>query len=470
MEKTKNSGFTIIVGKLHRRLKVFFLFNLLLLTAPIFAQEQEVLEQTRETFVDEGRPVLLETINIRVEGLSNKRILSNRLGVKAGQEFINLTKLRAILDDGFNKLKSTGYFKKDSISYCLVRINNTNIKVFEHIHLEAKFKDAWTIYPIAYPNYSTAKGYGIKGRLKWDNFLGLLGDITLRLDVLEGGPDIHSGFDISTINITPDFGIRGAFDLDRNVDDDGANWKMGFGMGATWNIKALQAKNVINMSYSASTKFGGTFGYTGEMTTHPYFFTSFSHGLNLDKTKTSWGGVLRDGYTLSLGNSYSFDSDPGNLDDSRAFALEDIKLDFTMILSRSYFDMLNFKGRAGLGGALDFKNGKYNKQGTNYDVASYNRGKRDNALEGNVIAFLNMDMAILVFSDQLLGDLLLEPFLDVSWAWGKDSNDFRLENAALGSGFELIWIFHSLKFRFSFGFDLANPELYTIGITTGFYF
>ena len=38
----------------------------------------------------------------------------------------------------------------------------------------------------------------------------------------------------------------------------------------------------------------------------------------------------------------------------------------------------------------------------------------------------------------------------------------------MGSGFELIWIFNSLQFRFTYGIDLQAPQLFNLAITTGF--
>ncbi|MEM9423593.1 MAG: hypothetical protein AAF975_02240 [Spirochaetota bacterium] len=443
----------------------FYLLLIWLSAAPLFAE----LEQTRQTLLDNGKPVLLQAIDIQVKGLSNKNILRNRLGIREGDKFQNLTELRTILNNSFDGLKGTGYFTKGGITYRLIREDDDSL---QSIRLEAEFQDAWTIYPIVYPYYSTSSGYGLRGRLRWDNFLGLLGKVTFAVNAYEvrGGKyglDWDGGLSIGTIKLSPNLGLNGSFTVKHDARTDGANGYMGLGLGASLSLNRWRSAG-IRMGYSFSNSSGGTFGYTGKISKRPYFATGFSHSFSLSNTRTTWGGVLIDGYSMSLANHYSFDSDVGNLSSPQALALEDIQFNFTMKLSRSYFHFINFKGRAGMGKSFDFANGKYNSGGYNYNISSYNRGKRSGAVKGNFVIFLNMDMALLVFRDSLLGDLLLEPFLDVTWM--HNASGFRLETASLGSGFELIWVFHSLKFRFTFGFDLHQPKLYTIGITTGFYF
>ncbi|WGK69659.1 hypothetical protein P0082_02005 [Candidatus Haliotispira prima] len=434
-------------------------------------KDQDETEGTEETLEDDGKAVLIQAIDIRVKGLSSKSILRNRIGVQIGDEFRNLTELQKTLDIGFNDLKRTGYFKKDNgIQYRLVEEGQSEDRRL--LRLEAEFRDAWTIYPLPYPYYSTADGYGVKGRLKWDNFLGLLGNVTLYADFIEVrngnyGWNVSGGLSISTIKITPNFGINGSIGLKRDARIDGANWVINTGIGASFSILWLRFVG-IGMGYSVSNSYNGVFGYTGNVTTHPHLSSGLSHSISLGKTHYSSGGVMRDGYDMSLSNSYSFDSDPGNLYSSRAFALEDIRFDYSLKLSRSYFGALNFKGRVGLGKIFDFANGVYNEKGYNYDVHSYNRGKRSGAVKGDFIVYLNMEMAVLVFSDSFLGDVLLDTFLDVAWV--HNASGFKLENTSLGSGFELIWAFNSLQFRFTYGFDLDNPELYTIAIATGFFF
>ena len=429
------------------------------------------LEETRNSHKDDGRRVLVHSVNIEVKGLSNKKILRNRIGVQPGDEFNNLSELRKVLDTGFNGLYGTGYFKRDGgIRYRLV--DEGAAGKLRQFRLEAEFEDAWTIYPLAYPYYSTAVGFGIRGRLKWDNFLGLLGGVTLRADVTqvrdgEYGPDVSGGFGVSTIKLAPNFGINGGLKLTRDARVDGANWVLGINLGAGFTIDTLKAAG-IGMGYNFDVGSSVTFGYTGKQTTQPSFSGGFSHSIGLSKERYSSGGVMSDGYSMSLSNSYSIDTDPGSMTGPRNLALEDIGFGYSLKLSRSYADIINFKGRVGIGKSFDFANGIYNANGYNLDASSYNRGKRSGAAKGNFIAYLNMDMAISVFRDTALGDVLLSPFLDMSWLNNEDG--FQLENTVLGSGFELIWVFNSLKFRFSYGIDLHQPELYTIAITTGFFF
>ena len=54
--------------------------------------------------------------------------------------------------------------------------------------------------------------------------------------------------------------------------------------------------------------------------------------------------------------------------------------------------------------------GKHNPNGYNFDVSSFNRGKRAGTVTGDFIVYLSMDLGILVFSASTLGDVLLEPF------------------------------------------------------------
>ena len=443
------------------------------------------LEETRASLQDDGRTILIQTLDISVKGLSNKKILSHRIGVRAGDRYGSLSELRQVLDIGFNDLLRSGYFEKEGgITYRLIEearegAEDGTAKEIDGratglrpLRLEAEFRDAWTIYPIPYPYYSTGTGYGVKGRLKWDNFLGLLGDVTFYTDVIEVqdgnyGWDFSGGVKSSTIKLSPIFGISGSLGVKRDARVDGANWEVNAGLGGSFGIRALEAFG-IGMAYSISDSSSFTLGYSGNVTTHPYFSTNLRHSLSLNKERASSGESMRDGYSMSVGNSYSLDSDPEDLYRSRAFALEDIQLDFNLRLSRSYFDAINFKGRAGAGVSFDFTNGVFNDEGYNFDVSDYNRGKREDAVKGNFIAYLNMDLAILVFSDSLLGDILLELFFDLSWV--NNASGFNLEDTSLGSGFELIWVFHSLKFRFGYGIDLHNPATYTIVIKTGFFF
>ncbi len=474
---------TPLVGKRGRRMKIFraFLLGLTLASIcfafPLAAQgtDESIAEQSPDNakeIQEDDKPVLLRKIEIRVKGWSNKSVLRNRIGVKEGDTFHSLRELQNILDIGFNDLRGTGYFKKDDgIPYHLIPEEGGGDTV-QWVRLEADFQDEWTIYPVPYPYYSTNSGFGIRGRLKWDNFLGLLGNVTFRVDVTEVrngryGADFLGGISISTIKITPNFGINGSFHVQRDARVDGANWLLGAGVGAILNIGLLRSAG-IGMSYSIRNNSNIAFGYTGNVTTHPHFSTGFSHNIGLEKMRYSSGSVFRDGYSMSLSNSYSMDSNPGNLNDSRAFALEDIQFNYSLRLARSYFDILNFKGRLGVGKSFDFANGVYKKDGYNYDVGNYNRGQRNRITKGNFIAYLNMELGVLVFSDKLLGDVMFQTFLDVAWV--NNDKGFALENTSLGSGFELIWIFRSLNMRFSFGFDLEKPEMYNITITTGFYF
>lgn len=448
-----------------RKTLLLLLISGFILTAELSA----LLEETRESLADDGRPVVVAGIDIEVEGTSNRRILANRIGIEVGDEFDSLGELRGVLDIGFNGLLGTGYFKRDGgILYRLIETGSTQGR--REIVLQAEFKDAWTIYPIPYPYYSTAAGYGIRGRLKWDNFLGLLGNVTFRGDVTQVrggafGPDVGVGFGVSPIRLVPNLSISGSLMVNRDARVDGANWKIDAGAGLHLNLNLLQRYG-IGMGYSISNGSGAAFGFAGRQPTLPYFNTTFAHSIGFSKQRYSPGGVMRDGYSVSFGNSFAFDTNPGGLKGPRNLALEDIRLNFNLHLSRSYFDALNFKGRMGVGQSFDFVNGEHNPEGYNYDVSSFNRGKRAGAVKGNFIVYLNMDLGILVFSDSQLGDVLLEPFLDITWV--NNAAGFSLENASTGSGFELIWIFNSLKFRFTYGVDLQAPGLFTLAITTGF--
>lgn len=433
------------------------------------AELSALLEKTRESLPDNGKPIVITGIDIEVKGISNRKILTNRIGIQTGDEFANLTELRGVLDIEFNSLQGTGYFKReDGIRYRLIETGSTDGR--RQIVLKAEFKNAWTIYPIPYPYYSTELGYGVRGRLKLDNFLGLLANVTLGVDVTEVrggkfGPDVGGGFWVSPIKLLPNLSISGSLMVNHDARVDGANWKINAGAGLHLNLKFLQFAG-ITMSYNVSNSSGGAFGFTGRQTTHPYFNTTFKHSIGLSRERHSSGGVLRDGYSMTLGNSFIFDSKPENMNSPRDFVLKDIRLDYSLKLSRSYFNMINFKGRIGVGKSFDFVNGQYNPEGYNYDVSTWNRGKRAKAVKGDFIVYLNMDLGILVFSDSKLGDVLLEPFLDITWV--NNAAGFSLENASTGSGFELIWIFNSLKFRFTYGVDLQNPGLFTLAITTGF--
>ena len=331
----------------------------LILAFILSAELSALLEETRESLLDNGKPVVIAGIDIDVEGMSNRKILANRIGIQAGDEFANLTELRGVLDIGFNGLQGTGYFKReDGIRYRLIETGSADGR--RQIILQAEFKDAWTIYPIPYPYYSTAQGYGIRGRLKWDNFLGLLGNVTFRADVTQVrggnfGPDVGGGFGVSPIKLRPNLSTSGSLMVNRDARVDGANWKIDVSAGLHFNINLLQFAG-IGMGYNVSNSSGAAFGFTGRQTTLPYFNTTFAHSIGLSKVRYSPGGVLRDGYSMSFGNSFAFDSSPGGLKGPRNLALEDIQLHYSLFLSRSYLDALNFKGRMGIGKSFDFVN------------------------------------------------------------------------------------------------------------------
>lgn len=429
------------------------------------------LESTRESLsLASSITVKVGKVDIQVKGITNRHTISRLLHIEEGKEYANLEALRRYLDRKFDSLRATGYFKKQGgVVYDLeLAEQNSSIAL---INITGHFDTAWTIYPLVFPAYSTASGYGANFRLKWDNFLGQLTNVTFSLDLNQdrSSPyklDVNARVSTSTFKLTPWFGINASLFHNIESNTTSQNWNTGFSVGTSFDLPIL--RDYVSTSYSASTGLNVRYLYRGSPTTHSHFGTYFSHSFGLSNTQSTSGGVFTSGYSLSLSNSFNFDNDPGSLSGSQAFAFEGLNIGFSMKAAKHYFDFINFKGRFGVAFAADWSNGVYNPNGYNIGASSYNRGIRSGKASGNFAAYLNMNIALLVFSDRYVGDIVLEPFFDVVWLNGPSG--FSLEAGELGTGFDLTYIFHSLKIRFTYGIDLKQPNVYTIGISTGYYF
>lgn len=450
-----------------------------------------VFEIARNDLKDNGKQVFVEKVTVVQEGMGivNELFLQRKINVKANQQFGSLGDLRVVLDNGFNQLLKTGYFvSENGLSYQLIVLAEEEES--RKLELRISCVTRWTVYLIPWLRYTSADGLSVGGRLRWDNFLGTLNNISLGLNVRQNKEnkrkeryfDGYGSINLAPIHITPNFSIGGSLSqsFDYNADEDESFWQTGLGVYSPVQIPIPipVSKTILNLSYSPSASITLNYLGQGKNRTNNYVQASFSHSFSINQIKSSSNGVFIEGYSAHVTNNFVFDSNPSDEIRSHYFAIEAIQFGFSLKLARNLFDFLNTKGRFGLGYTLEFADGYHTPSDhTAFDAADYSRGIRPDKAEGSFVFYLNMDFPFWVFDDKYIGDVLLSPFIDFVWLNGKSG--FSFENPEISTGLELIYMFSSLRIRFGVGLDLNHilndvdlkgQSRYMISIQTDFYY
>lgn len=189
------------------------------------------------------------------------------------------------------------------------------------------------------------------------------------------------------------------------------------------------------------------------LTDEAFFGTSFTHGLYYDHVR--WNGNMREGYFLSLWNTYEIPLERN---------VPQIDLDLE---SGAYVHLGDFIG-AGAGISTFYViNGERNNAGGKL------RGVEDHLVYGKGGVFLNTAIdSRSIYIDPVV-EIHLQPFVDAAYVVSQGENFVEEDNYFLTGGISLIIFplpFKSLQVSVILGYDLLTPGPYELSVKTGLFF
>jgi hypothetical protein len=493
----------------------------------VFSQEKNIEEEKEEEIVldeklqsnvyTEQSIFIINSFNYNVKGRTLPFALNTKTELKKGEIIIGKTNFAKFLKDKRQLLVNERVLKDD------VRIEYTIGELTQDgkypVDLEIYVEDTFNIIALPYPKYDSNSGLSVTIKARDYNFLGSMepfrvdlgykrdeeGRTSFSLMLDSGMPfqafglnwfvDFDNDFDYRPALEKP-FYFKNRTALSVDIPIKRTTLNLSFGESFIWNEEnsdsdkpafgevqeGLYMQSKPSISWRIPT--GLEIGDYGELTYNPSVSAAFNHeispwelssnrigpilnfGHSLYFGRINWIGNFRQGISVSVDNSYSYNIyykkknwDPWEYSYSvtakgHFIFVEDLFGISTRLIHRHWIKSYSESAGDKL------------------------RGIKDNDITAEYMVSLNLDLDVRAlrikpyewFSNtklmRILGfDVHFNPIFDIAWykhPGKKASSDY--ENFLFGGGFEMIIYphrFRSMFFRISAGWDITNTERVT---------
>ncbi|WP_027727458.1 hypothetical protein [Treponema sp. C6A8] len=426
-------------------------------------------------------------------------------------------------DDYIQRLKNTRLFSKIEVDYAYDEEDENGIR---KVHLSVHTVDSIHILAFPYPKYDSNKGFTMKIKGKDNNFLGSMNEMAGELNFSIKDSSSEDSKNKIGLGFSYDHPFKAGpfnatwindYSFSYNFDESSPEWDAKSGLKLSlpfprhsfvWEFDQSFIKNLDYSKYDDDLYFKEYFNFSvpikvaiiddwGNVTYTPSTSVTYnwdfdgiqelntdlsspvlSIGHTLATSRINWADNLRNGLSISLGNSYSYNT-------QRYTFTPKVETELQAFKSFYFDDMDDVFARMGL--AADFyafydiqdPHGKYIMvNGSN--IGSRLRGIRDDLKYDdtdykmcNVISafVLNLDMPIHFFTstfetkvlNKLNVDVQISPFVDIALTHNKITDRwFDPRDGFYCGGLEVL--IYPLKwsgfvFRISAGIDMARTVL-----------
>lgn len=436
----------------------------------------------------------IKTVTYDIDGITQQFAIENALpSMQVGAQFHTQLELDNFIQEQNRILSNLRQLESAIITY-VTHTEDTSIAV----DLLVTVVDSGNFIVLPVPKYNSTDGWELGVRIKHYNFFGTLETFSLGADLLLTNDNsnkikinpsiflpfraldttwyIRSKLDVSfslTSVQDTDFVFNNTVGVDLNFFSK--TWNIFYLQGVTYSTDPNEDEYYLRSRLGIETDFktASLNDYIGALTYEPLLYTQVKYrfdNLLLDSNKglvfglnnslyfsqVNWVENLRDGIYVSLINKNKFNTYTVTIDSS-------IQLE-----SKIYnaFDLFGISNRVGIiyHFPLSASDNNINEFG------QLIRGTRDNAVEGNIALYLNVDFTIAGFKNKDALEAQASIFIDGLFATNTQepiniTDDFRLGVGLEGLGFLLPS--RSIYMRLSVGFDplasIRNQELFEEG-------
>ena len=450
----------------------------------------------------------IEKIEYDLSGITRETSLKAKFPVDTSTIFQTKEELENYIQDLQKQLSNNRIFDSASVEITSIAPNSE----YNVVSILIKTDDTWNIIALPYPSFDSNSGFKLKLKVKDYNFMGSMETFDLtgnyQFDIEEKKHDFDLSFDIPfpsfnvlsfnasfemdfgvgytygdkypnfdfgqsldfskqiTEIIGVNFGLSNTFYIDPEYTDYEDRFYLKDSVSISFPIKLAEIKNVGNLTWNPNASFSvkwdfdafNDIGYCG-LTHEDLIGQTFSFGHSISTGRVNWDGNFRNGFNVSVSQSYDFNCYSADLQPY---------FNFNSKIFKKFSDIV------ALASAQQFF---INVDGNTSEKGGELRGVRNSYFESDCGLILNFDLPIKLFQTDWVSffnwfgldwdwtkfvdfEFQFSPFVDVALFKNPDTGtQFLIEDGLYSCGFEMLVYPNKMKSitgRVSLGIDAVK--------------